>query len=134
MKSDALSLQAESPDSRQTSEMSIVSVIPVGAISDNRVRDAVQMAADLVKASGEGFQFKQAVTAGKAGVEGLGEFHLAEAAIAGDRLHHLSGRIRGQRAINHAITRRPSSDDGVVGLLNSPFLKLASKEGRRLGR
>ena len=65
-------------------EQAVVSPLAIGSIADDRVGDVLEVAADLVPASRQRFEFEQGIAAGRVAVDRVGELCRGQPAEAGD--------------------------------------------------
>ena len=64
-------------------KVAVVFALAVGRIADDRMRDVLQVPADLMFAAGERFKFEQGITAGRVAVDGDRQFDGRQPTITG---------------------------------------------------
>ena len=94
--------------------------LAVGAVTDQRMADVLEVTTDLMAAPGLGCHLDQGITGTRmASVDTEWPFKTGTQPPAGSRgPHELTGRrtfrVAGQRMLNQAIRRRPATHQGQI--------------------
>lgn len=86
----------------QLLKKAVVSSLAVGGVANHRAGYVLQMATDLVRASGQGFEFKQGVKAGWMAVDPPAQFGHGQAPVAREGVLRLAGVIVAELAVVEA--------------------------------